>query len=181
MGIDDKSKVILLAEDDPDDAATAQSALQTAGIANPVIHVGDGDEAMAYLKGEGRFSDRYQYPFPGIVLLDLKMPRVDGFRVLSWLGIQESRKNLLIIVLSGNGELQNIKRAYDLGANSFLIKPFQAADIHNLVKVHRQFWMLSSGDSAQKEGGRAPIPSHVHTNEKSVTRTDTSSPAQPEA
>jgi CheY-like chemotaxis protein len=151
MQIIDESKVILLVEDDPNDAVLTENALRSAGISNRVVHVSDGNEALAYLRGDALFSDRKVFPLPSIVLLDLKMPRMDGFRVLSWFTYQTDRKKFLVIVLSGHGELQHIKRAYELGANSFLIKPFQTADIHNLVRVHRQYWTLSSEFNQRRE------------------------------
>jgi CheY-like chemotaxis protein len=151
MQIIDESKVILLVEDDPNDAVMTENALRSAGVSNRVVHLSDGDEALAYLRGDALFSDRKVFPLPSIVLLDLKMPRMDGFRVLSWFTYQTDRKKFLVIVLSGHGELQHIKRAYELGANSFLIKPFQTADIHNLVRVHRQYWTLSSEFNQRRE------------------------------
>jgi CheY-like chemotaxis protein len=151
MQIIDESKVILLVEDDANDAVMTENALRSAGISNRVVHVSDGDEALAYLRGDALFSDRKVFPLPSIVLLDLKMPRMDGFRVLSWFTYQTDRKKFLVIVLSGHGELQHIKRAYELGANSFLIKPFQTADIHNLVRVHRQYWTLSPEFNQRRE------------------------------
>jgi CheY-like chemotaxis protein len=137
-------KAILLAEDDPDDAEQTRAALRTAGVLNQLVVVADGDEVIAYLKGEGEFSDRQKFPFPGILLLDLKMPRVDGFRVLSWLNFQTISAKPLVIVLSGHIEVQDIQRAYDeFGANSFLLKPLLVSDIQNLAKVHYRFWAMS--------------------------------------
>jgi CheY-like chemotaxis protein len=150
MRNNDVPKVILLAEDNADDAERAQAALKSAGVLNRVVVVTDGDEVIDYLEGKNHFSDRHKFPFPGILLLDLKMPRVDGFRVLSWLNFQGARKDLLVIVLSGNGELHNIKRAYEFGANSFLVKPFQVTEIENLVRAHKRFWVLSSAFQENK-------------------------------
>jgi CheY-like chemotaxis protein len=140
----DAPKVILLAEDDPDDAEQTKIALRGAGVLNKVFLVADGDEAIAYLKGEGEFSDRQKFPFPGILLLDLKMPRVDGFRVLSWLNFQATGEKPLVVVLSGHVEVHYIQRAYDeFGAHSFLIKPLLVTDIHNLARVHNRCWAMS--------------------------------------
>src|SRR5882724_5407518 len=144
MSNHDVSKVILLAEDDPDDAEQTKTTLRGAGVLNRIVLVTDGDEAIAYLKGEGIFSDRQKFPYPGILLLDLKMPRVDGFRVLSWLLFQASGEKPMVIVLSGHGELHNIQRAYDeFRAHSFLIKPLLVSDVRNLAKVHNRFWAMS--------------------------------------
>jgi CheY-like chemotaxis protein len=136
--------VILLAEDERDDALQTQTTLRSAGVLNPVVLVADGDEAIAYLKGESQFSNRQKFPYPGILLLDLKMPRVDGFRVLSWLNFQCDREKPLVIVLSGHGELRNIQRAYDeFRAHSFFIKPLLISDVHNSIRVHNRSWVLS--------------------------------------
>lgn len=138
------SKVILLAEDDLDDAEQTKVALRSAGVLNQVILVTDGDETIAYLKGEGNFSDRQKFPFPEVLLLDLKMPRVDGFRVLSWINFHVAGKKPLVVVLSGHIELHDIQRAYDeFGAHSFLIKPLLISDIQNLAKVHKRAWAMS--------------------------------------
>src|SRR5438105_7572455 len=124
------AKAILLAEDLEDDAAFLRRVLEKAGVANPIVIVRDGVEAIAYLKGEGEFSDRQKFPFPGILLLDLKMPRVDGFRVLSWLNFLAVDEKPLVIVLSGHIEVHYIQRAYDeFGAHSFLIKPLMVTDV----------------------------------------------------
>src|SRR6185312_9844310 len=140
----DVSKVILLAEDDSNDAEQTKSALRRAGVLNPITHVADGDEAIAYLKGEGEFSDRDKFPIPGILLLDLKMPRVDGFRVLSWLNFYATDEKPLVIVLSGHVEVHYIQRAYDeFGAHSFLLKPLLESDIQNLIKIHNRYWAMS--------------------------------------
>jgi CheY-like chemotaxis protein len=136
--------VILLAEDEPDDALQTQNTLRSAGVLNPVVLVADGDEAIEYLKGEGRFSDRQKFPFPGILLLDLKMPRVDGFRVLSWLNFLAVDEKPLVIVLSGHTDVHYIQRAYDeFGAHSFLIKPLMVTDVQNLARVQNRFWAMS--------------------------------------
>src|SRR5438128_2710095 len=128
------AKAILLAEDLEDDAAFLRRVLEKAGVANPIVIVRDGVEAIAYLKGEGEFSDRQKFPIPGILFLDLKMPGKGGFEVLEWLKHQPEWKDLLIVVVSGYDELREIKRAYALGAHTFLVKPCKQEDIANLVK-----------------------------------------------
>lgn len=132
-------KIILLAEDDLNDAQQAREALAAAGIKNRVIRVMDGREAIDYLKGDGEFGDRQKFPFPSVLMVDVKMPRVDGFQVLDWVKQNIERWKLLVIALSGFGELQNVKKAYALGANSFSTKPCQVEDIRNLIRVHKRF------------------------------------------
>jgi CheY-like chemotaxis protein len=127
------AKSILLAEDFEDDARSLVDVLKASGIQNPIIRVGDGDEALAYLKGEGLYGNRQNFPLPGLLLLDLKMPRVDGFQVLEWIQTQPELKNMLVVVLSGHNDLKDVKHAYALGAHTFLIKPFKLEDVANLT------------------------------------------------
>lgn len=134
------AKAILIAEDTEDDVLVVLDALEKAGIKNPILTVGDGDLAIAYLNGDGRYADRDKFPLPAVLLLDLKMPRMSGFQVMEWLRTQEKFKNLLVIVLSGHHELKEVQQAYKLGAHSFLIKPCNAEDIKNLVGWFSEHW-----------------------------------------
>lgn len=134
------SRTILLVEDYEDDAILLQMALASAGVGNPVILVKDGDEAIAYLKGEGIFSDRQKFPLPGVMLLDLKMPRKDGFEVMAWLKTQSEFKEIPIVVLSGLQEIKQIEKAYSMGARSFLAKPCLPEDVKNLMTGFPGFW-----------------------------------------
>src|SRR5438128_1933329 len=110
-------KVVLLAEDSKEDAESIQIALRHAGVFNPVVVVTDGEDTIAYLKGERQFSDRENFPMPGVLLLDLKMPRIDGFEVLEWIRNEGNLRHLLVVVLSGCRGLREVNRAYALGAN----------------------------------------------------------------
>src|SRR5215471_2423014 len=114
---------ILHVEDDANDALLFQHACQKAGVGFDLRAVKDGDEAIAYLKGSEKFSDRMSHPLPQLMLLDLKMPRVNGFDVLTWLRNDEHFKRLPVIVLTSSNHENDIKRAYDMGANSYLVKP----------------------------------------------------------
>ena len=129
-----------MAEDYEPHAALIQLILKKAGVANPVIVVQDGDEAIAYLSGDGKYGDRQKFPLPGVLLLDLKMPRVDGFAVLEWCKRQPHLKELLIVVLSGHGEMRKVNSAYALGAHSFLTKPCNPLDVLNLTKNFTGYW-----------------------------------------
>jgi CheY-like chemotaxis protein len=134
------TKTILLAEDSPDDIALFMQVMVKSGRNNPVIVVRDGDEAIAYLKGEGKFSDREKFPVPSILMLDLKMPRVSGFQVLEWIRQQPQFSYILLVVISHYGETAEINRAYELGAHSFLTKPFSHTDLDNLASHYRIWW-----------------------------------------
>jgi|SRR6266516_706262 len=117
-----EKQLLLLVEDSPDDVFLTQRALEKAEVPNPVQVVSDGQEAIAYLKGEGPFSDRAKYPLPIVVLLDLNMPRMNGFEVLEWLRSQPTLKRLVVIILTASSRAVDVDRAYNLGANFYLVK-----------------------------------------------------------
>jgi CheY-like chemotaxis protein len=139
-------KSILLAEDSPDDELFLKKVLERCGIENPVCGVvRDGREAIAYIEGVGRFSDRSQYPVPEILFLDLKMPGADGYVVLEWLKTRpDFADRMLIVVLTHLGEAQAVNRAYELGADSFLTKPLNQPDLENLIFHFSEYWIRSS-------------------------------------
>jgi CheY-like chemotaxis protein len=133
--------VILIAEDREDDILLIQRSLLGAGISNHIQIVRNGDQTIAYLKGEGKFANREEFPLPALLLLDLKMPRTDGFQVLSWIRQQPSLKALRIIVLTASSDMRDVNEAYELGANSFLVKP---VDFQNFVEISRflkDYWL----------------------------------------
>ena len=115
--------LILLAEDDADDAFLIGRTLEKAHILNPIHVVKDGDQAIAYLLGDGLYSDRALYPLPGLVLLDLKMPRRSGFEVLSWRRQRPELKSVPIVVLTSSTDIRDVNLAFQLGADGFMIKP----------------------------------------------------------
>lgn len=140
--IDDST--ILLADDNPDDALLMKLAFRKAGIINPIHVVKDGTEAIEYLKGEGAFTNRKKFPFPALLLLDLKMPRLSGFDVLSWIRQQPGLKRLVVIVLTHSNETPDIDRAHDLGANSYLVKPSNFNSFVDMVKSLKSYWLTLS-------------------------------------
>ena len=93
----------------------------------PIFVVNDGEETSAYLDGQGKFANRYEYPLPELLLLDLKMPGKNGFEVLEWIRQQPGLKRLRIVVLTTWDSPQDVNRAYELGANAFMVKPFDEA------------------------------------------------------
>src|SRR5437870_10171701 len=102
---------VLLAEDDPDDILLTQIAFEKARLANPLQVVRDGEEAIAYLKGEGHFADRHRFPLPILLLLDLKMPKVNGFQVLEWLRHDPHLKRLPVAVMTSSDHDPDADRA----------------------------------------------------------------------
>ena len=117
------SQTILLVDDSENDLELMRIAFKKAEFNNPLREVRNGAEAIAYLKGEGVYSDRNAYPLPAVMLLDLNMPMQNGFDVLEWVRTQPSLKRMTVIVLSASTRIEDVERAFDLGANSFLVKP----------------------------------------------------------
>ena len=136
--------VILLAEDEEDYVLLIQRAFAQAKIPNPMHVVWNGQEAIAYLKGEGKYSNREEYPLPDLFLLDLKMPRVNGFEVLRWLRAQPGLAPLRVLVLTSSDAIRDVNDAYKLGANSFLVKPMDFQDFAQLSRLIQEFWLKVS-------------------------------------
>ena len=134
--------VILLAEDDPNDVLLIQRAFQRTHVANPLQVVRDGEEALAYLSGRGAFADRERHPLPVLLLMDLKMPRKSGLEVLEWVRQQPGLKRLPITVLTSSNQSPDINRAYELGANSYLVKPAGFDSLLELVKNLDMYWLI---------------------------------------
>lgn len=129
------STTILHVEDDPNDTLLLEHACRKAGMIFNLQAVSDGDQAMAYLRGTNAFSDRTKHPMPKLILLDLKMPRVSGFDVLAWLRSDDTFKQLPVVVLTSSNHDADIKRAYDLGAKSYLVKPVGFEALVELVRT----------------------------------------------
>jgi len=144
------AKLILIADDDDDDAKAFKDVLKKAGITNPVLRVRDGEDVISYLKGEGKYENRKKFPLPSVLLLDLKMARVGGFSVLEWLKPQKEFKDILAVVLSGHNDLENVRRAYHLGARSFLMKPCHPQEVQNLMRAYSSYWETDNAAVSQQ-------------------------------
>ena len=136
-----ENATILLVEDEPNDVFFMERAFEKARLLNPLKVVNDGDQAIAYLKGERQYADRTQFPFPFLMLLDLRMPRRNGFEVLEWLRAQPGLRRLLTVVLTASKEGPDINQAYDLGANSYLVKPPKAEALTEMFQRLNSYWV----------------------------------------
>lgn len=119
----DQPQTILLVDDSEDNLFLLRAAFEMAKCPHPLQEVHNGEEAIAYLKGEGAYGDRSKFPLPTVMLLDLNMPRKSGFEVLAWVRAQPGLKRLAIIILTASMRREDVERAFDLGATSFLVKP----------------------------------------------------------
>jgi|SRR6266850_6367190 len=133
--------VILHAEDDPNDVLLVSLAFRKAAIPALLRAVNDGEQAVQYLSGEGPFADRAAHPLPSILLLDLKLPRRSGFEVLSWVRSREDLRRLPIVMLSSSAQPDDVNRAYDLGANSYVVKPSLLEDLVAMAKKLSAYWI----------------------------------------
>ncbi|APR12307.1 response regulator [Xanthomonas citri] len=134
-------RTILLAEDSPADAEMAVDALREARLANPIVHVEDGVEAMDYLLRRGMFADREE-GLPAVLLLDIKMPRLDGLEVLKQARSDETLKRLPVVILSSSREESDLARSWDLGVNAYVVKPVDVDQFFNAVKTLGTFWAV---------------------------------------
>src|SRR5262249_14442725 len=135
------SALILLAEDREDDILLIRRAFTKANLLNPLYVVHDGDEAIAYLKGEGLYANRAEYPLPALLLLDLKMPGKSGFDVLKWVRQEPHLKALRVVVLTSSDAIQDVNLAYQLGANSFLVKPVDFEHFVSVITSLQGYWL----------------------------------------
>ncbi len=161
--------VVLLVDDSTNDALLMRTVFERAGFAHPLHFARNGDDAVAYLRGDGRYGNRRLFPLPTTILLDLNMPGRNGFEVLDWIRHQPHLRRLRVYVLSASSRTEDIERAYDLGANSYLVKPGNFDGLMHLANcliswlklshfapapaVHHDFESVSpfNGASAQAE------------------------------
>ena len=133
--------VVLHIDDDPNDTALLEAATRRAGVSFRLHNAHDSEHAISYLSGKGAYADRTVHPLPSLVLLDLKMPRATGFEILRWIRSKIQFTNLPVIVLSGSELKDDIRRAYDTGANSYLVKPLGFQALVAMVKQLSNAWV----------------------------------------
>lgn len=132
---------VLLVEDDPNDILFMERAFRRANIVAPVEVVQDGDAAVNYLLGIGEYADRDRYPFPTLVLLDLKLPRRSGIEVLAWMRQEPFIKRIPVIILTSSKETTDVDYAYDLGVSSYLVKPVNFNTLSQMVVALGTYWL----------------------------------------
>jgi CheY-like chemotaxis protein len=134
------TRTILLVEDDESDVYFLREALKKAGVQNPLQVASDGQQAIDYFKGTGKYANREEFPLPSLVLLDLKLPHVMGLDVLKWIR-QEPGTVPIVIILSASKDDADITTAYRLGANGYLVKPVVVSKLVEMAKSIKDFWL----------------------------------------
>ncbi len=129
----------MLVDDNPDDVFLIERAFRRANMSAPFA-VSDGEEAVSYLAGEGAYADRQRHPLPALMLLDLKLPRLSGLEVLRWLREQPGLSRLPVVVLTSSRENADINLAYDLCANSYLVKPVSPDALQEMINTLDLYW-----------------------------------------
>ena len=131
---------LLMADDDPDDRMLARDACQEARLANDLHFVEDGEELMDYLHRRGKYAELNNSPLPGLILLDLNMPRKDGREALREIKTDPDLRRIPVVVLTTSKAEQDIYRTYDLGVNSFIIKPVSFESLVDIMKTLGKYW-----------------------------------------
>ena len=135
-----RSVSILMADDDEDDCSLTRDALESSKLLNDLRFVHDGEELLRYLRREEEYSDPASSPEPGLVLLDLNMPRMDGREALAEIKSDKNLRRIPVVVLTTSRAEEDIYRTYDLGVNSFLVKPVSFNDLVDVIKSLTEYW-----------------------------------------
>jgi CheY-like chemotaxis protein len=139
-----EQQTILLVDDSENDLVLMKTAFRKADFTTPLQIVYNGEEAIAYLSGQGQYSNRIQFPLPAVILLDLNMPMKNGFDVLEWLrSMPVLRKRIPTIVLTASARPEDVERAFDLGANSYLVKPGALEDLIAMIRCLRDWLQIN--------------------------------------
>jgi len=147
-----EQKNILLAEDNPDDIELARRAFQKVNINNNIIVTHDGAETLDYLDGKGKYQGRNTLDLPHIILLDLKMPKVHGLEVLKHVRENQQTKYIPVIILTSSQDKKDVIRSYELGANSYIVKPIDFLKFSEVVQQIVIYWLTLNEQPTLKRG-----------------------------
>lgn len=134
--------IVLLVEDDPDAAALVSRAFDKASLPSTLRSVRSCEEAISYLTGTGAYADRSACPFPSLILLDLKLPGRSGFEGIEWIRNHPEFKRIPVVVLTSSKQQEDIRRAYELGATSYMVKPVGFDELLDMVKAIGTYWLI---------------------------------------
>ena len=141
MSIPKKTLIILMADDDADDRLLAQEAMHESRVLNELYFVEDGVQLLRYLRGDGEFSDRQAYPMPGLILLDLNMPKMDGREALAHIKADPRLRRILVVILTTSKAEEDMVKGYDLGAASYITKPVTFDALVDLMRTLGKYWV----------------------------------------
>jgi CheY-like chemotaxis protein len=131
---------VLLVEDDLNDIFLVKRAFKRANLTNPLQIVTDGVEAVQYMIGEGKYTDRKLHPMPHLIVMDLKLPRKTGLEVLEWLKKDGFLRRIPVVIVSSSDLAADVNRAYELGANAYMVKPVDFQSVENLFQSIVRYW-----------------------------------------
>ncbi len=154
---------ILQVEDDPNDVFLFEYAMRKAGVTNPIHVATDGQQAIDYLAGVGRYANRRTYPWPGLVLLDLKLPHVMGLDVLKWIR-QQYGAATVVLIMSASPDEADIAAAYRLGANGYLVKPCEASKLEDIARAIKDFWLTQNSPPPEADLTPSEVPTEGTVN-----------------
>jgi CheY-like chemotaxis protein len=140
----EKFRPILAAEDEESGRMILELAFQKARLPCPLVIVNDGQEAVDYLGGKGLYTDRASHPLPALVVLDLKMPRMNGFDVLAWLAERPGLKEIPVVVLSSSADELDMNKARQLGARAYFVKPYKLDELIKIVQQMQTRWLVAA-------------------------------------
>jgi two-component system, response regulator len=149
-----RSRIILLVEDNPNDVKLTISAFEKSNVSNEIVVVGDGEEAIDYLFARGRHAGRDSEAMPEVILLDMKLPKIDGLGVLKRLRADERTRRLPVVMLTSSKEERDVTSSYNLGANSFVRKPVDFAEFIDAARHLGLYWLEMNEPPPRREGGR---------------------------
>ena len=149
-----RSRIILLVEDNPNDVKLTMRAFEKSNVSNEIVVVGDGEEAVDYLFATGRHAGRDLKVMPEVILLDMKLPKIDGLGVLRRLRADERTRRLPVVILTSSKEEKDVTSSYNLGANSFVRKPVDFAQFIDAARHLGLYWLVMNEPPPRQENGR---------------------------
>lgn len=157
---------IMIVDDDNNDLFFIENAFRAIGVTDPIHKVNGGQEAINYMMGEGKYADRSVYAYPTFITTDLKMPQTDGFAVLEHLKNNPTWAVIPTVVLTSSRDLDDIKKAYMLGASSYHVKPGSPDDLRKLLKVLHDYWLSCEVPEVDSTGRQLPTDSRGKLGER---------------
>lgn len=160
---------IMVVDDDRNDLVLLEKAFGLCGVKEKILFMNNGDDALAYLQGEGEYADRSVSPYPSFVITDLKMPKIDGFAILECIQTDSTHGIVPKVVLSSSEDPDDIRTAYKLGASSYHVKPYRFDELCGLVKNIFQYWKTCRTPLIDCLGNQIPTDSRGKHGERYAT------------